>query len=86
MENLTYYEILSVNQTNRQFYLDLIVVLITFVSAFLVYIDYRNRKNKDRAEKSINIAEEFAEDIIPKLSVIFGFFQKTQLDKIVNEV
>lgn len=86
METLTYYEILSLQQANRQFYLDLIIAIVTFISVLLFYIDYRSRKSKERAEKSINIAEEFANSIIPKLSIIFGYFEKTKLNKMLNTV
>lgn len=86
MESLTYFEEISIQQSNRDFYLNLIVALVTFISVLLFYIDYRNRKNKERAEKSINIAEQFANSIIPKLSIIFGVFEKFGLYKILEEV
>lgn len=83
---LSTYEQISIQQTNRNFWLNLIVAVITLVSAILVYIDYRNRKNKERAEKSINIAEEFAKSIIPRISILFGYFEKIHLDEIINKV
>lgn len=85
MEQISCYEIISIQQANRQFYLDLIVAIITFISAVIIYIDYKNRKNKEKAEKSINIAEEFAQSIIPKLNLLYDFFEKTGLIKIVNK-
>ena len=71
INELTYYEYLSLQQGERNFWLSLILGVITFISVLLFYIDYRNRKNKERAEKSIKIAEQFANEIIIPLSAIY---------------
>lgn len=85
MDTLTYYEQITIQQADRQFLLDLIIGILTLVSVGLVYLDYRNRKNKERAEKSIIIAEEFAQNIIPKLALLHKFFEDKKLIKIVNK-
>ena len=38
------FEILTIQQGNREFALSVIVAIVSFVSAVIVYIDYRNRK------------------------------------------
>ena len=70
------FEILTIQQNNREFILSLAVAIISFLSALLVYFDYRHRKKKERAEKSISIAEKFANNIIDPISIIFAFFKK----------
>lgn len=84
--NLTQFEILTLQQEDRSFYLAVIVAIITFVSAIIVYCDYRNRRNKERAEKSIHIAEEFAKNIIQPISLLDAFFEKTNIDKIIKKI
>lgn len=86
VDGLSKFEQISIQQANREFWLNVIVALITFISAILVYLDYRNRKNKERAEKSINIAEEFAQSIIPKISILFKHYESIKLMDIVNTV
>ena len=44
MENLTIFETLSLQYANREFYLNLTIAIITFISVILFYLDYRNRK------------------------------------------
>lgn len=83
---MTEYEILSLQQANRDFYLNFAVAIITFISLSIVYWDYRSRKSKEKAEKSIRIAEDFAKNIIARISIISGFFEKYELDKIINKV
>lgn len=83
---LSYFEQVSINQSNRDFWLNIVIAIITFLSVALVYIDYRNRKNKERAEKSINLAEEFAQSIIPKISILFSHYETIGLMSIVNKV
>lgn len=83
---LSNYEQISMQQANRDFWVNSIIAIVTLISAIIVYIDYRNRKDKERAEKSINIAEEFAQSIIPKLSIIYTFFENFKLDTIISQV
>lgn len=83
---MTEFEILSLQQANKEFTLNIIIAIIAFISAFLVYLDYRNRKAKERAEKSIKIAEDFAKEIITPLSIICSFFKKTKLDNVINKI
>ena len=64
------FELLTLQQENKNFILAIIVAVITFLSVALIYWDYKHRKNKERAEKSIQIAEEFAKDVIAPLSLI----------------
>lgn len=71
--SLTDYEKISLQQDQNNFILSIVVAVITFVSVVLIYIDYRNRKNKERAEKSIEIAKEFALEIISPLSILYAF-------------
>lgn len=83
--DISAYEQIAIQQANRDFYLSLAVFIITFISVLLVYLDYRHRKNKEKAEKSIEIAKDFAFNIIGPLSIIYTFFQKNQIDKIINK-
>lgn len=84
--NLTQFEILTLQQEYNNFILAIIVAVITFISAIIVYCDYKNRKNKERAEKSINIAEEFAKHIIGPISILDAFFESFEIDKIINKI
>lgn len=84
--SLTDYEKISLQQDQNNFILSIIVAAITFVSVVLIYIDYRNRKNKERAEKSIEIAKEFALEIISPLSILYAFFTAYNIDKIINKI
>lgn len=86
INELTYYEYLSLQQGERNFWLSLILGVITFISVLLFYIDYRNRKNKEHAEKSIKIAEQFANEIIIPLSAIYHAFEQFGIDKLVQKV
>jgi len=82
---MTEFEILSLQQEYRNFWLSIIVAIITFLSLILVYWDYRRRKNLEKAEKSIKIAEKFAKDIITPLAIICAFFKQKGLDIIINK-
>lgn len=84
--NLTDYEILSLRQERNNFILSIVVAIITFVSVVLIYIDYRNRKNKERAEKSIEIAKAFAREIINPISLLYAFFTANHIDSIINKI
>ena len=84
--NLTDYEMLSLQQEHNNFILSIVVAIITFISVFLIYLDYRNRKDKERAEKSIDIAKQFANHTLINLSFIFDEFELLELDKIINSV
>lgn len=83
INRLTQYEYLSLQQEERSFWLSLILGIVAFVSVLLFYIDYRYRKNKERAEKSIKIAEQFAKEIIDPLSFIYAIFEKYGIDKLI---
>lgn len=83
---LSTYEQISIQQSNRNFYLSLAVFIITFISVLIVYLDYRHRKNKERAEKSIEIAKDFALKIVEPLSFIYAFFENFHIDDIINKV
>ncbi len=84
--NLSQFEILTLQQENKNFILAVIVAVITFISAVIVYCDYKNRKNKERAEKSILIAEEFAKSIVEPVSIIYAHFEQFGIDKLVNKI
>lgn len=86
MDTLTYFEKITLQQADREFWLNVILATITFISVLLFYIDYKNRKDKERAEKSIKIAEQFANSLIPKLSIICNIFEKTKLENALNRV
>lgn len=86
MNTLTYFEKMSLQQADREFYLNLILAIVTFISVLLVYLDYRNRKNKERAEKSIEIAKDFALNIIDPISNLYAFFETYGIDKIIKKV
>lgn len=86
LNTLSAYEQITIQQANRDFYLSLAAFIITFISVFIVYIDYRHRKNKEKAEKSIEIAKDFALNIVDPLSVIHAFFNKFHIDDIINKV
>lgn len=80
------YEQLSLYYNKQSNIIAIVVGLVTFLSLFAFYIDYRYRKNKERAEKSINLAEEFAKSIVPKLAIIYNYFENSMLDKIISQV
>lgn len=79
------YEKICIEQVNRDYRLNVIMFIITFVSVLLVYIDYRNRKSKESAEKSISIAETFAKQIIEKLSIIHAYFEVYKLTELTEK-
>lgn len=83
---MTEYELICLQQADREFFLNCSVFIITFISVLLIYLDYRNRKKRERAEKSIQIAEEFAKTIIASLSYIYAVFEKLKIDKIINKI
>lgn len=80
------YEMLTIQQANKSFNLSVIVAIISFLSLAAVYYDYRHRKNKERAEKSVDIAKVFAQKIITPLSFLYAFFEKNEIDKIIKKV
>ena len=80
------YEQLSILYMRQANIINIVIGVITFLSVVAFYIDYRNRKNKERAEKSIKIAEQFANSLIPKLSIICSVFKKTKLEDTLNKV
>lgn len=84
--NISVYEQISIQQADRDFHLSLAVFIITFISVLVVYIDYRHRKNKEKAEKSIEIAKDFALNIIDSLSIIYAFFKTFHIDNIIDKV
>lgn len=86
MNNMSEFELLTLQQENKNFILAIIVAVITFLSVALIYWDYKHRKNKERAEKSIQIAEEFAKDVIAPLSLIENVFECFEINKIVSKV
>lgn len=69
------------NQTDLEFKLDFVMTLLTLVSVWLFYLDYRHRKKKEEAEKSILIAEEFSKNIIPKFNILTDYFTKCNILK-----
>lgn len=83
---MTEYEFICLQQADREFFLNCSVFIITFISVLLIYLDYRNRKKRERAEKSIQIAEEFAKTIIASLSYIYAVFEELKIDKIINKI
>lgn len=85
INGLTQYEYLSLQQGEKNFWLSIILGIVTFISVLLFYVDYRNRKNKERAEKSIKIAEQFAKEIIIPLAVIYQAFEEFGIDKLVQK-
>lgn len=86
MQNtLSYFEQLTIQQGNRDLILNIIALAVASLSVIAFYIDYRSRKSKERAEKSISIAESFAIDIIEPISIIFAFFEKFEIDKITRK-
>lgn len=86
MQNtLSYFEQITIQQGNRDLILNIIALAVASFSVIAFYIDYRSRKSKERAEKSISIAESFAIDIIEPISIIFAFFEKFEIDKITRK-
>lgn len=85
INGLTQYEYLSLQQEEKNFWLSIILGVVTFISVIIIYIDYRNRKNKEQAEKSIIIAEQFAKEIIIPLAVIYRGFEEFGIDKLVRK-
>lgn len=83
---LSYFEQLTIQHNNRDFILNVIALVVALLSVIAFYIDYRSRKSKERAEKSILIAKEFAEDIIVRTSLIGDIFTDNGLTKIITKV
>lgn len=83
---MTEYELASLEIAKQANYIQIGLIILTFLSVIGFYIDYRNRKNKEKAEKSILLAEQFAKETIDKLSFILHSFQKLGLDKLINKV
>ncbi len=87
MQNtLTYFEYLTLQQGNKNLILNIIALIVAVISVIVFYIDYRSRKSKERAEKSILIAKNFAEDIIVKTSLIAEIFREKKLTEIITKV
>lgn len=80
------FEILTIEQVDREFALSVIVAIVSFLSAILVYIDYKNRRKKDKAEKSIEIAKDFALNIVDPLTIIHSFFKQFNINPIIYKV
>lgn len=80
------FQTITIEQGYLNFGLALVVAIISFVSACIVYNDYKHRKDKERAEKSIEIAKSFALNIITPISLIYAFFETYKLDKIINKI
>lgn len=83
---LTQFEILTLQQEERNFVLAVVVAIITFLSVFLFYLDYRSKKSKEMAEKSILVAEKFANEIISRISIISLVFKSAGLTDIAKRV
>lgn len=81
---MTEFEQICVQQVNREFYLNLAILIIAVVSAILFYIDYKYRKSKEKAEKSIQLAEVFANKIIRPLSIIGVFLEEKGIADIIK--
>lgn len=87
MENtLTLYEQICIQQADRTFYLGVFALIVAFVSACVVYLDYRHKKSKEHAEKSILIAKQFSDDIIERISIIVELFKKNDIEPIIQKI
>lgn len=80
------FESITIIQGYLNFGLAILVAIISFISACVVYNDYKHRKDRERAEKSIEIAKSFALNIIEPISLLYAFFKKYELDKIINKI
>ena len=80
------YELLSIYYAKQANIINIIIGIFTFISVAGFYFDYRHRKNKERAQKSVELAEQFANKTLVKISYINNQFEKLDLDKIVNKV
>lgn len=83
---MTEYELASLEISKQANYFEIAVILLTFFSVLGFYIDYRNRKNKEKTEKSILLAKQFAQKTIVKISIIISTFEHLNLDKIINKI
>lgn len=83
---MTEYELASLQIAKQANSIQIALIVLTFLSVIGFYIDYRHRKNKEKAEKSILLAEQFAKETIDKLSFILHSFQELGLDKLINKV
>lgn len=81
---MTDFEIASLEIAKQANYIQIIGIIFTLLSVVGFYIDYRNRKNKEKTEKSIALAEKFAHDIIDNISIITVTFKTWGLDKIIK--
>lgn len=80
------FETLSIYYTHQANTINIIIGILTLASVIGFYLDYRHRKDKERAQKSIELAEQFAKKTIIKLAFINSKFEQFKLDKIVNKI
>lgn len=59
--------------------------LLTIISIGAVYLDYRHRKNKEAADKAIDMAKYFMDEILMGLAIIGKEFTAKGIDKILRK-
>ena len=82
---MTEYEILSLKY---MFYGNLISAIgfaLTIISLLIAYFDYRRRKKKESAEKAIDMAKYFMDEILPGLSFINVKCKEKEIDSLLNK-
>lgn len=83
---MSQYELFDIIATYIGLIVSIIVALISFPSVWIMYNDYKNRKEKECAEKAIEVAKDFALTIIPYTNALYDFFSKFNISDIVDKI
>lgn len=82
---MTEFEILSLKYMLWQNVISIAGFAITILSIVAVYLDYRYRKSKEKAEKAIEIAKYFMDEILPGLAMINYYCEEANIDDLLNK-
>lgn len=83
---MTLYELFDIVATYIGLVVSIIVAIISFPSVWIMYNDYKNRKEKERAEKAIEVAKDFALTIIPYTNTLYDFFIEFNIKEIIDKI
>lgn len=79
------YEVLSLNYMWWQNVIDIGGFVITIVSILAVYCDYKYNKKKGKAEKAIELAKYFMEEILPGLSFLEKQYEENGIGTLIKK-
>lgn len=82
---MTEYESLSLTYMWWQNAIAIGGFLLTIISILSVYFDYRHRKNKEVAEKAIDMAKYFMEEILTGLTILEIQYKKEGIDGLIKK-